>query len=1616
MLKITLRTTIKMLGLLFIPIVFCFLFVPQTLAAVGLSVGSGTLNLGSAENLFYGNIGSASHASSSFLLLQKNSANIFKIDNFGNVSTPGVITATGGFVGSITGGVVNAENVSAGDFGAETMGGDYSFPGKVGIGTTDPEYKLTIRSDNLGISSTPVMSLRNSAAATLSLQQRSPAIILEGQGWNYLSQTSAPIKALIDILPLKKNTKQDVTNFTESTPLFVFKSLTGEAGEVTNLTIGTDPRWDRYTNFWAGEVVPNENNFSWQLKNSGAEQWFNSTGVTLFTINNVPKLNVKTQGILIGSFSWNATASQALHVIGNARVTGAYYDSSNSAGSSGAVLTSTGTGTSWSDIDMTDKWTKGGDTLGEKDTLGSIDLRDIGFKTNNQERLTILSDGNVGIGTTNPTTKLYVNGGTGDAVNVGGGRIRGLNTTPVNADEAVPLTYLQSNYGTSANELWKGTINGNIWNGDSGAGNVGIGTTEPSTKLDIQSVKAAVRIKSTTGTNYSTFYLNNAGGDFYVGRNNSVGTGLVTTGGLPYAGTLNAQGVYPLQFATNNSVAMTIINGGNVGVGTATPGVKLDVADGLIRQSGFLVSDAISDNMLVNGDFEMNSTLGWSGLTGIATEGVSGKYAAEIVGYRSISSYDYIPVNPTEDIFQLEAWVKKSYTGTNPGLIYFGYYAYDGDKNLITSAPCGTYCYFAASGYTIPDNGAWHKLSSVTTGEGTSYPNFPVGTRYVKIMGLINYNSTGNSITLLDHVTLKRIYKGPLIAGNNFSSSNRVDNYQYSTLYTTANNLIIDTVGNVGIGTTNPTTKLYVNAGTGDVVNVGGGRIRGLNTTPVNADEAVPLTYLQSNYAPIGSGAGSAFVQGGNSFGSIANLGTNDNYPLNIETNNAIRMTVLGNGNVGIGTTAPNNLLQVAGLINFNDTDFNTFIGRNAGLNVVAGAQYNTFLGYEAGRSAGGTGAADFNVAVGRRALYSNSTGSYNVAQGVNSLYDNTTGIYNVAQGSNALIYNITGNYNSALGSGAGSFITDGTTKNTTGDYNLFLGVNTKALADNDQNEIVIGYNATGLGSNTVVLGNDSITKTALKGNVGIGTTNPTTKLYVNGGTGDAVNVGGGRIRGLNTTPVNADEAVPLTYLQSNYGTSASELWKGTINGNIWNGDSGAGNVGIGITNPTAKLQVSGNITSTDNVHVGKDYARLILGQLGTDGSVTFGSSGNSVPTNGTQDYGFYAGYNAYRADDGYWYHYRTNAVNAYRFSGGHHQAGFTWSYAPNQGAAAISWTDLMYLSAVGNLGIGTTNPTTKLYVNGGTGDAVNVGGGRIRGLNTTPVNADEAVPLTYLQSNYGTSASELWKGTINGNIWNGDSGAGNVGIGTTSPVSKLDVVGSSGDTYITVQQNSGGGAGLRFLRNPTGYDNGFKNNAGIFYITTSQNNFTSENNRMAVDYNGNVGIGGDITAGTDFTGASMVIKSGNVGIGTTNPTTKLFVNGGTGDAVNVGGGRIRGLNTTPVNADEAVPLTYLQSNYSPTLNTHKSINDANYTVLASDYVVGYSAITANRTVTLPDALCVPGKFFVILDESGQAGIGKTIIVDPEGSTPIIGQPTFNLMGPYNSIYVFCGNSAWFIL
>ena len=165
------------------------------------------------------------------------------------------------------------------------------------------------------------------------------------------------------------------------------------------------------------------------------------------------------------------------------------------------------------------------------------------------------------------------------------------------------------------------------------------------------------------------------------------------------------------------------------------------------------------------------------------------------------------------------------------------------------------------------------------------------------------------------------------------------------------------------------------------------------------------------------------------------------------------------------------------------------------GENIFVGRAGNTTMGSTATQ----TFQASNNVGVGVSALRDNITGYNNVAVGSTSLRDNTGGSLNTAIGISSLGFNTNGSFNVAVGRSAGLFITNGSTPNTTGGSSIFIGADTRPLADGQSNQTVIGDAAIGIGSNTVTLGNNSVVTTALKGNVGIGTTSPGAKLDVVG-------------------------------------------------------------------------------------------------------------------------------------------------------------------------------------------------------------------------------------------------------------------------------------------------------------------------------------------------------------------------------------------------------------------------------------------------------------------------------------------------------------------------------------
>jgi len=162
------------------------------------------------------------------------------------------------------------------------------------------------------------------------------------------------------------------------------------------------------------------------------------------------------------------------------------------------------------------------------------------------------------------------------------------------------------------------------------------------------------------------------------------------------------------------------------------------------------------------------------------------------------------------------------------------------------------------------------------------------------------------------------------------------------------------------------------------------------------------------------------------------------------------------------------------------------------------------------------------NTAVGQEALYQNDSGSYNSAFGELALSENLSGSYNTALGYNAgaggrytsfdtavgfgalgdinvtgfgqntaigkgALYTTTGSFNTALGNGAGGDA-GSINGNTTGNSNVYIGYAAIGSAVNNDNEMVLGANAVGVGSNTTVIGNPSTTSTVIYGNLSVPT------------------------------------------------------------------------------------------------------------------------------------------------------------------------------------------------------------------------------------------------------------------------------------------------------------------------------------------------------------------------------------------------------------------------------------------------------------------------------------------------------------------------------------------------
>jgi TolA-binding protein len=235
-----------------------------------------------------------------------------------------------------------------------------------------------------------------------------------------------------------------------------------------------------------------------------------------------------------------------------------------------------------------------------------------------------------------------------------------------------------------------------------------------------------------------------------------------------------------------------------------------------------------------------------------------------------------------------------------------------------------------------------------------------------------------------------------------------------------------------------------------------------------------------------------------------------------------------------------------------------------------------------------------------------------------------------------------------------------------------------------------------------------------------------------------------------------------------------------------------------------------------------------------------------------------------------------------------------------------------------GNVGIGTTSPGAALDVAGHVRGYVFFGTGvRVTTSNKTNIEQTgssvgsalgviggaNAASYLSLQSSSGVGTSDYI------NFLVGNNGAteamritttGNVGIGTTGPVAKLEVMGSNLTFPATSGSTQAGGLRLRFSVSGGGtgvLDMGATGSSGNWLQSTRSDDLSINYALLLNPNGGNVGIGttapgarlqvvGSDSLNTSFsanlsgaTGTGLVVtNSGNIGIGTTSPGATLHL------------------------------------------------------------------------------------------------------------------------------------------
>ena len=399
-------------------------------------------------------------------------------------------------------------------------------------------------------------------------------------------------------------------------------------------------------------------------------------------------------------------------------------------------------------------------------------------------------------------------------------------------------------------------------------------------------------------------------------------------------------------------------------------------------------------------------------------------------------------------------------------------------------------------------------------------------------------------------------------------------------------------------------------------------------------------------------------------------------------------------------------------------------------------------------------------------------------------------------------------------------------------------------------------------------------------GNVGVGTTTPSMKLDINtGGTTNGINVttGNGQIGLRLGAPgntyldfYNSIGAADQKFIR--FGSTGADLTIEKVNDAYSVATplmivKNSGNVGIGTTSPSQKLDVAGVISSTAG------FAGVYLNE--TDQAVDsriwrWGSAGGALSLqtlNDAQDTASYA-MNFVRSGN--------NVSSAAIFTGG---------------------SSRLHINSSGDVGIGTTSPLQRFEVTGATASTTTIGTlpiVRMSRINTSGIKWGSVAEFsigTYdtvigsrtrldLNLNNGsTIATEMTAMTWQAN--------GNVGVGTTTPSAKLDVAGQIYSTAIVSRSSAAAlyvstlsdtqGPGSVYFTSPSGaiaeMRPAVSGTSGTSWITIDSGSAAVSPRISTQGTSTGLGLGGSSNADHIF-----INTSGSVGIGATSPTEQLAV------------------------------------------------------------------------------------------------------------------------------------------